>query len=55
MKKIRAKKNPLAPKRPMSAFLMYAQKKRKLLQAENPDMPNADISRLLGESWRNAR
>eukprot|EP00804_Cyclotella_cryptica_P018310 CCRYP_017654-RA/>CCRYP_017654-RA protein AED:0.36 eAED:0.36 QI:0/0/0/0.5/1/1/4/0/416 len=54
VKKLRAKKNPLAPKRPMSAFLMYAQKKRKILQSENPDMPNADISRLLGESWRNA-
>jgi hypothetical protein len=36
----------------MSAFLMYAQQKRKPLQRENPDMPNADISRLLGEIWR---
>ena len=39
--------------RPMSAFLMYAQQKRRPLQLENPDMPNADISRLLGEIWRN--
>lgn len=31
---------------------MYAQHKRKPLQRENPDMPNADISRLLGEIWR---
>lgn len=31
---------------------MYAQQKRKPLQRENPDMPNADISRLLGEIWR---
>ena len=38
----------------MSAFLMYAQQKRRPLQWENPDMPNADISRLLGEMWRNA-
>ena len=38
----------------MSAFLMYAQQKRRSLQSENPDMPNADISRLLGEMWRNA-
>jgi len=52
-RKLRAKKNPLAPKRPMSAFLMYAQQKRRPLQQENPDMPNADISRLLGEIWRN--
>ena len=53
-RKLRAKKNPLAPKRPMSAFLMFAQNKRKHLQADNPDMSNADISRLLGELWRNA-
>ncbi|KAL7429493.1 hypothetical protein ACHAXH_004085 [Discostella pseudostelligera] len=53
-RKIRAKKNPLAPKRPMSAFLMYAQQKRRPLQTENPAMSNADISRLLGEMWRNA-
>ena len=51
--KLRAKKNPLAPKRPMSAFLMYAQQKRRPLQRENPGMTNADISRLLGELWRN--
>jgi len=55
VKKLRAKKDPRAPKRPMSAFLMYAQRQRKILQAENPDMPNADISRLLGEAWRNLR
>lgn len=53
-KNLRAKKNPLAPKRPMSAFLMYAQKMRRVLQDQNPAMPNADISRLLGETWRNA-
>lgn len=53
-RKLRAKKHPNAPKRPMSAFLMYAQQKRRPLQQQNPDMPNADISRLLGELWRNA-
>ena len=55
VKKTRAKKHPSAPKRPMSAFLMYAQQQRKVLQAQNPDMPNADISRLLGETWRAMR
>jgi len=53
-RKIRRKKNPSAPKRPMSAFLMYAQTKRRQLQTENPDIPNSDISRLLGEHWRSA-
>ena len=54
LRKVRRKKDPTAPKRPMSAFLMYAQTKRRELQKENPNIPNADISRLLGEHWRNA-
>ena len=34
---------------------MYAQKQRKIVQGENPDLSNADVSRLLGEHWRNAK
>ena len=52
--KRRAKKHPLAPKRPMSAFLKYSQTRRKAVKVDNPDMNNTDISRLLGEMWRNA-
>lgn len=52
--KRRAKKHPLAPKRPMSAFLKYSKTRRKEVKQENPDMSNTDISRLLGEMWRNA-
>lgn len=54
VRKVRRKKDASAPKRPMSAFLMWAQLKRRQLQAENPDIPNADISRMLGEKWRSA-
>jgi len=52
--KRRAKKNPLAPKRPMSAFLKFSQTRRTKVKNENPDMSNTDVSRLLGEMWRNA-
>ena len=52
--KKRSKKNPLAPKRPMSAFLRYAQSRRKIVRDKNPDMNNTDVSRLLGEMWRNS-
>lgn len=52
--KRRAKKHPLAPKRPMSAFLKYSQKRRSAVKEQNPDMSNTDVSRLLGEMWRNA-
>ena len=52
--KRRAKKHPLAPKRPMSAFLKYSKTRRREVKEDNPDMSNTDISRLLGEMWRNA-
>jgi len=50
----RAKKDPSAPKRPMSAFLYFAQGRRTNLKNEHPDMKNTEISRILGEMWRNA-
>lgn len=38
----------------MSAFLKYSQKRRSIVKQQNPDMENTDVSRLLGEMWRNA-
>ena len=52
--KRRAKKHPEAPKRPMSAFLKFSKTRRKTVKEENPDVSNTDVSRLLGEIWRNA-
>lgn len=52
--KRRSKKHPLAPKRPMSAFLKFSISRRRTVKNDNPDMSNTDISRLLGEMWRNA-
>eukprot|EP00549_Striatella_unipunctata_P025955 CAMPEP_0118714724 /NCGR_PEP_ID=MMETSP0800-20121206/26383_1 /TAXON_ID=210618 ORGANISM="Striatella unipunctata, Strain CCMP2910" /NCGR_SAMPLE_ID=MMETSP0800 /ASSEMBLY_ACC=CAM_ASM_000638 /LENGTH=279 /DNA_ID=CAMNT_0006620623 /DNA_START=179 /DNA_END=1018 /DNA_ORIENTATION=- len=50
----RAKKDPSAPKRPMSAFLYFSQDKRREIKAKNPHMKNTEVSRVLGEMWRNA-
>jgi len=49
----RAKKDPAAPKRNPSAFLLFAQGKRQELKKLNPGTKNTDISRMLGELWRN--
>mmetsp|Transcript_12198 Transcript_12198/g.18386 ORF Transcript_12198/g.18386 Transcript_12198/m.18386 type:complete len:431 (+) Transcript_12198:391-1683(+) len=48
------KKHPDAPKRPMSAFLFYSQKLRGELKLKHPNKRNTEISRMLGEMWRNA-
>jgi len=45
-------RDPGAPKRPMSAFLAFANVRRAEVKAENPESTNGDISRLLGSKWR---
>jgi hypothetical protein len=49
----RVRKDPSAPKRPMSAFLFFSQGKRSEIKNANPDMKNTEVSRILGEQWRN--
>jgi len=50
----RAKKDPSAPKRPMSAFLYFSQDRRGSLKSVNPTMRNTEISSILGKLWRDA-
>jgi len=52
--KKRVKKDPTAPKRNSSAFLLYSVEKRKLLKKQHSTLKNTDISRLLGIEWRKA-
>lgn len=52
--KKRAKKDPAAPKRPMSAFLLFSQDKRRIIKEKNPEMRNTEVSKVLGDMWRNA-
>jgi len=47
-----SKKDPNAPKRPMSAFLAYSKDMRSSVQSKNPHLSNTDISKVLGKQWK---
>lgn len=49
----RAKKDPGAPKRPMSAFLHFAQTERAKLKLKDPNLSFSEISKSLAETWKN--
>lgn len=52
--KKRSQKDPNAPKRPMSAFLAYSHARRAEVKKKNPNMNNAEISRVLASMWKGA-
>lgn len=51
--KKKAKKDPHAPKRNITAYIMFQSSRRPEVKVENPDMKFADVARMLGEEWRN--
>ena len=48
----RPKKDPSAPKRPMSAFLHFTRGRRGRIRKENLGMKNTEVSKILGDLWR---
>jgi len=52
MKRIR--KDPKAPKRPMSAFLSFSNSKRLYVKNKHKDIKNTEISRILAQMWKDA-
>ncbi len=47
----KAKKDPLAPKRCLTAYMLFANDNREKLMNDNPDTSFGDINKKLGVSW----
>lgn len=47
-------RDPTAPRRPMSAFLAFANSRRAKVKAEQPQCSNGEISKILSGMWKEA-
>ncbi|KAK4183318.1 Non-histone chromosomal protein 6 [Podospora australis] len=50
--KRRAKKDPNAPKRGLSAYMFFANEQRENVREENPGVSFGQVGKLLGERWK---
>tara|TARA_B100001094_G_C18145745_1_gene780557 strand:+ start:86 stop:466 length:381 start_codon:yes stop_codon:yes gene_type:complete len=50
--KIKKMKDPNAPKKPKTAFMMFCNEYRPIFQKENPEVKMGGISKLLGQKWK---
>ncbi|KAG5457054.1 MAG: high mobility group box domain-containing protein [Olpidium bornovanus] len=51
--KRKPKKDPNAPKRPLSAYMFYTRDQRDLVRKEHPNATFGEMGKILGEKWRN--
>ena len=49
----KSKKDPNAPKRPLSAFMYFSKDQRPAVKAANPDATFGELGKLLAEKWSN--
>ena len=48
----RQKKDANAPKRPLSAYIIYCQEQREMLKKKNPDLKATELTSQLGNMWK---
>lgn len=51
----KTKKDPDAPKRPMSAYMYFTMEKRDSVVKKNPEAPITEVTKILGEMWTVAK
>ncbi|CCG82288.1 putative Nucleosome binding protein [Taphrina deformans PYCC 5710] len=48
----RAKKDPDAPKRALSSYMLFAQDQRSVVQQEHPNIAFGEVGKVLGQKWK---
>lgn len=51
-KKKKVEKDPNAPKKPLTSYIIFCTEKRKSIVDKDPKMPPKDVSRKLAELWK---
>jgi hypothetical protein len=51
-KKTRRKKDPNAPKAPLSAYMYFCKEYRPRMRSEHPEWEFTDVGRELGKLWK---
>jgi hypothetical protein len=51
-KKAKAKKDPNAPKKPLTSFMLFSNENRSRIQKENPSMTFGELGKKIGELFR---
>ena len=51
-KKAKAEKDPFAPKKPLTAFMLYTNNRRQDVMAKNPGLRVTEISAIIGKEWK---
>lgn len=51
-KKARAEKDPNAPKKPLTAFMLYTNKRRPEVMKNNAGLKITEISTIIGKEWK---
>jgi hypothetical protein len=51
-KKPKVKKDPLAPKKPPSSFLLFSNEIRQEIKEQNPEMGGKEILGIISEKWK---
>jgi len=47
------KKDPNAPKKPLSSYLIFSVTRQRDIKAKNPSATFAEISKIVSEEWKN--